>query len=52
MPERTVDLLFRMLRQNQGRLSKRARDKEFARLSAAEVAQIEQAFGAAFPRRS
>jgi hypothetical protein len=48
MPERTVDLLFRMLRQNQGRLSKRARGKEFAKLSAAEVAQIEKAFGEAF----
>jgi hypothetical protein len=48
MPERTVDLLFRMLRQNGGRLSKRARDKEFAKLSTSEVAQIEKAFGEAF----
>jgi len=50
MPERTVDLLFRMLRQNEGRLSKQARDKEFAGLSAAEVARIERAFGEAFAR--
>ena len=34
MPDRTIDLLFRMLRQNKGRLSKRAREKEFAKLTA------------------
>src|SRR5262249_28084680 len=52
MPERTLDLLFRMLRQNAGRLSKRARGREFANLSAAEVAQIEEAYGEAFLGRS
>lgn len=37
MPDRTIDLLFRMLRQNNGTLSKRAREKEFAKLTAEEV---------------
>lgn len=30
MPENTLNLLFRFLRQNHGRLSKRAKEKEFA----------------------
>jgi hypothetical protein len=41
MPQATLDLLFRFLRQNGGALSKRARDREFARLSDAEVTEIE-----------
>lgn len=41
MPNRLLDLLFRFLRQNEGQLSKRARDKEFSALSDAEVARIE-----------
>ncbi len=41
MPERTVDLLFRFLRQNGGTLSNRAREKEFADLTDAEAEQIE-----------
>ena len=48
MPDRTVDLLFRMLRQNKGKLSKRASEKGFAKLTAAEAAAIEQAYGEAF----
>ena len=32
MPERLIDLLFRFLSQNDGRLSQRAREKEFAAL--------------------
>ena len=44
MPDRTLDLLFRMLRQNKGRLSKRAREKEFAKLTADEAKRIEEAF--------
>ena len=52
MPDRTLDLLFRMLRQNNGRLSKRAREKEFAKLTAAEAKQIEQAFDDTFLERS
>lgn len=48
MPERISDLLFRMLHQNGGKLSKRARDKEFAALTEVEVQQVEAAFSAAF----
>jgi hypothetical protein len=48
MPDRTIDLLFRMLRQNKGKLSKRAREKEFARLTADETQSIEQAYADAF----
>ena len=48
MPDRTIDLLFRMLRQNDGRLSKRAREKEFAKLTADEAQRIEQAYADTF----
>ena len=36
-----MDLLFRFLRQNEGALSKRAREREFSPLTDAEAAQIE-----------
>jgi hypothetical protein len=48
MPDRTVDLLFRFLRQNGGRLSKRARDQEFARLTEDEVLAVEAAYEQCF----
>jgi hypothetical protein len=48
MPDRTADLLFNFLRQNDGALSKRGRDKEFAKLTDAEIAQIESAYAGAF----
>jgi hypothetical protein len=48
MPDRTIDLLFRMLRQNNGTLSRRARAKEFAQLTAEEAAQLEGAYGDTF----
>ncbi|MGX5668856.1 hypothetical protein [Rhizobium daejeonense] len=41
MPDRLLDLLFRFLRQNEGQLSKRAREKEFSALSDSEAARIE-----------
>ena len=44
MPEHTIDLLFRFLHQNHGSLSKSAREKEFARLTDAEVTQLESAY--------
>jgi len=44
MPDRTADLLFRMLRQNDGRLSKRAREKEFMQLRDDEIVRIEVAY--------
>jgi hypothetical protein len=48
MPDRTVDLLFRMLRQNGGRLSRRAREREFQQLTDAEVARVEDVYGETF----
>jgi hypothetical protein len=48
MPDQTIDLLFRMLRQNDGRLSRRARQREFAQLTDAEAQRIEQIFGETF----
>jgi len=41
MPQVTLDLLFRFLRQNGGALSKRARERQFAPLTDAEAAEIE-----------
>ena len=41
MPGRTLDLLHRFLGQSGGRLSRRARDKEFAALTDAETQRIE-----------
>ena len=44
MPDRTVDLLFRFLQQNGGRLSKRAREHEFKALTDTETGQIEAVY--------
>jgi hypothetical protein len=44
MPGRTLDNLFGFLQQNHGRLSKRARTKEFAALTDDETHRIEQAY--------
>jgi Fic family protein len=44
MPGHTIDLLFRMLRQNGGRLSKRARQREFAKLTEAEVRRVKEVY--------
>ena len=53
MPERTLNKLFGFLRQNQGKLSKRARENEFAELTADEVSKIEQLFTRiVWPKRS
>lgn len=48
MPNRTVDLLFRLLHQNAGRLSKKRRGQEFDQLTDAEVATAEAAYADAF----
>jgi hypothetical protein len=48
MPDRTVDLLFRFLHQNGGRLSKRAREQGFSRLTDAEVADVEEVYRLSF----
>ncbi len=48
MPDRTVDLLHRFLRQGDGRLSKRARMREFKQLTAKEVDQAEDLYETCF----
>ena len=48
MPERTLNNLFGFLRQNNGQLSKRAQENEFAELKTEEVRQIEELYRAAF----
>jgi hypothetical protein len=48
MPDNTVDLLFRFLQQNGGKLSKRRRGNEFAQLTDVEMASAEEAYAAAF----
>ncbi|MFZ4809603.1 MAG: cell filamentation protein Fic, partial [Hyphomicrobiaceae bacterium] len=48
MPDQTIDLLFRMLRQNNGRLSRRAREREFAGISDTEAQIVEDGYARAF----
>jgi histidinol phosphatase-like PHP family hydrolase len=43
MPKKKIDLLWRFLEQSNGKLSARARTKEFAPLTDAEVEMIERA---------
>jgi hypothetical protein len=42
MPDKMVALLIRFLEQNDGSLSKRAKEKEFALLTDEEVKEIEE----------
>jgi hypothetical protein len=42
MPDNLVDLLIRFLAQNIGTLSKRGREREFAKLTVHEILAIEQ----------
>jgi hypothetical protein len=44
MPASSAELLHRFLRQNGGRLSQRARDKEFSALTPDEVASVERLY--------
>ncbi len=48
MPNRTMDLLFRFLNQNDGRFSKRARDMEFSGFTDTEAEKIEQLYDRCF----
>jgi len=48
MPASTVDLLFSFLKQNNGRLSKRAREKEFAPFVDEEVVRVEAIYQSIF----
>ena len=49
MPEGTITLMAQFLRQNNGRLSRRARAREFVRLSPEEVERVEELYGRCFP---
>lgn len=48
MPDKLVDLLIRFLAQNGGKLSKRAREKEFEKLADREIKAIEQKYAEIF----
>ena len=48
MPEATAHLLFRFLDQNAGQLSKRAREKEFSKLTPTEATAIEALYAGIF----
>jgi hypothetical protein len=48
MPERLIDLLFRFLSQNDGRLSQRARTQEFRELTEEEAQRVEAIYGEFF----
>lgn len=48
MPDRLSDLLFRFLSQNGGKLSQRAREKEFSALTDQEAARIENMYDEIF----
>ena len=48
MPDRTIDLLFRFLHQNGGKLSRRAREREFSKLRDGEVTALEDAYTVIF----
>ena len=48
MPDSLIDLLFNFLKQNNGQLSARAREKEFAALSNAETELVENIYRDAF----
>jgi Fic family protein len=44
MPDRLIDLLIRFLRQENGKFSKRAREKEFSSLNEKEIATLEKKY--------
>jgi Fic/DOC family len=51
MPDNTLDLLFRLLHQNEGRFSARAREREFRELTDYEAQRIEAIYGEVFAKR-
>lgn len=48
VPDARLDLLFRFLRQNNGSLSRRARENEFAALTPEEAIWVETVYASAF----
>lgn len=51
MPTGQVEMLLKFLEQNDGRLSQRARSREFEALTPGEIAQVEAIYADAFRRR-
>lgn len=51
MPEHLIDLLINFLRQNNGQLSKRARQKEFKALTEQEAQELEEIFAEIFLKK-
>ncbi|MBN2645634.1 MAG: hypothetical protein JXR59_09210, partial [Desulfuromonadaceae bacterium] len=47
-PDNLVDLLIRILSQHQGKLSKRAREREFIKLTEQEILEIQQKYSEVF----
>ena len=52
MPDNLVDLLIRFLSQNNGKLSNRARKKEFVKMAEPEIKAIEQKYAEIFGQES
>lgn len=52
MPERTIERLTQFLGRNNGRLSKRARTREFQQLSDDEVERVESLYAECFPEEA
>jgi len=50
MPDKTIAMLVRFLEQNNGRLSKRAREKELAALTESEIQEIESNYAIYFAK--
>ena len=48
LPDTLVDLLIRFLSQNEGKLSKRGREKEFEKLTEKEIQAIEAKYAEVF----
>jgi hypothetical protein len=48
MPDKLVDLLIRFLVQNDGKLSKRTRKKEFEKLTDTEIQAVEEKYAEIF----
>ncbi|HZK98093.1 MAG TPA: hypothetical protein VFC67_28075 [Prolixibacteraceae bacterium] len=51
MPDKTVALLIRFLEQNNSKISRRARDKEFSALTDEEIGEIEKNFKLCFEKQ-
>jgi hypothetical protein len=50
LPQPTTNLLFRFLRQSSGKLSERAKSREFAKLTEDEIVSVEAIYASAFEK--